>query len=257
MMKIPNEHRDYFFFGLKRSGNHAVINWLLNHFESYIHYNNCFVIGEHIYVDGPHEITKKGCRHSDFKISILSFEDRPVLLNEKFNSSFSHVLKLKPKINNILLLRDAYNTYASRYQKKLNPTMEMNWWNEIWTNYNDKELWISYAKEYLEPSFFNKEVIKINFNDWFLKKEYREEISAKFEVEHSDAGLEFLATNGGGSSFDQMDYQNRSQQMEVTKRYRQLTTNEDFFKTIICDEQLKFYNEKIFNFHPNFNIRFL
>jgi len=249
MIEISKEHQDYFFFALKRSGSHAVINWILNHFNSYIHYNNCFVKNKKIYVNNNNEIRKKG---SDFKISILSFEDRPVLLNAEFNSDFNCVLELNPKINNILLLRDAYNTYASRYQKKLKPDPKMNLWNEIWTNYNDKELWICYAKEYLKPSFFNKELIKINFNDWFSKKEYRKKISKKFNAKHSDKGLEIMSNDGGGSSFDQMKYQNKSQKMKVLERYKQLMFNKDFFETIICDEQLKFYNKKIFNFYPNF-----
>lgn len=34
MINIPKEHQEYFFFGLKRGGNHGVINWILEHFNS-------------------------------------------------------------------------------------------------------------------------------------------------------------------------------------------------------------------------------
>lgn len=255
MIIIPDEHQEYFFFGLKRSGNHAVINWILEHFESYVHYNNCFFSNGNFYVNYENEIKKRG--KNPYEIKILSFEDRPIDLEKKFNSDFKKIAKIAESKKKILLLRDVYNTYASRYMKKINPEPHMKNWNEMWTNYNDTKLWTSYAKEYLCPIIFTGELIKINYNFWFSKKEYREKLSAEFNKNHTDKGLQKVLNNGGGSSFDKMEYDDVAQKMEVLSRYKMFLKNKDFIQRIVTNKEIIKLNSKIFGFHINFKPIFL
>ena len=256
MLQIPKEHCEYFFFALKRSGSHAVINWILQHFDSYIHYNNCFFKNNYFYVNDQTAITKKGTE--PYQVSILSFEDKPTELERKFSSDFKNIQKnVKPNKKNILLLRDAYNTYSSRYMKKLNPSKEMLWWNNIWNNYNDINIWISHAEEYLNPNYLGNNLIKINYNDWFYKKEYRKKISAEFQREHTDKGLETVLCNGGGSSFDKLNYDRNAQKMKVLERYQEFITDKKFIYEIIFNKKVKKLNLEIFNFYINFINLFL
>lgn len=255
MIIIPEEHQEYFFFGLKRGGNHCVINWILEHFESYVHYNNCFFKNDNFYVNYENEIKKKG--KEPYEIRILSFEDRPIELEKKFNSNFEKISKVIESKKKILLLRDAYNTYASRYMKKMNPEAHMKNWNDMWTNYNDAKLWTSYAKEYLCPMTLKNNLLRINYNFWFSKKEYREELSEKFDRKHTDKGLQKVLENGGGSSFDKMKYNSIAQKMRVLSRYKNFINNKDFIKKIILNKEIKKLNSEIFGFHINFKHIFL
>lgn len=244
-IEVPQEHYEYFFFGIKRGGNHAVINWILEHYDSYIHYNNCFLLNDLIYVEYKEDVIKKG--KDPYQIHLLSFEDRPLILEKKLNSNIKDVSKLKSS-KNIILLRDAYNTYASRYMKKLNPSPNMICWNDLWTEYNDPNIWIGFAKEFLQITNYLNDPIKINFNYWFSKKKYRQEISAILGREHTDKALERVSNQGGGSSFDYQNYDNQAQKMKLSKRYKIFVNNNDFIKNIILNKEIEKLNKLIFNF---------
>jgi hypothetical protein len=241
-LKVPQEHQEYFFFGMKRSGNHCVINWICQHFDSYIHYNNCFISNNKIYVNFEEEIIKKG--KEPYQIKLISFEDRPEIINNKFNSRIEKVLEIEHK-KIIILLRDAYNTYASRYMKKQNPKKGLESWNYFWTNYNDQNLWIDQAKKYLNR---DSNQININFNNWFLYKNYREKISQIFGRDHTDAGLDIVPHQGAGSSFDGLKYNKNAQKMNILKRYKYFLKDKNFIENIVLNKEIKDLNKKIFNF---------
>lgn len=244
--KIPNNHLEYFVFGLKRGGNHAIINWILGHYNSYIYYNNCHAdLNENSLYTDSREIYKKGTE--PYEIKILSFEDKPAGIEEKKPSEIKKICNFNSK-KNILILRDAYNTYASRYMKKQNPSSGMFSWNENWENYNDPKIWIEYAKEYIGQNNYLNNSIKINYNSWFKSKKYREQLSKMINKNHSDDNLQEILNIGGGSSFDNLNFDKKAQEMKVLERWKKLKYNKNYIQKILMNQEVKELNNKIFNF---------
>ena len=94
METIEKNEVGEFFFGMRRSGNHAVLDWILAH-QKRPFYNNCVLKGDQILT----------AQMTDGEgIGIASFEDAD--LDHMFRRLFA-----KPKI---LLIRDPYNLFASR-----------------------------------------------------------------------------------------------------------------------------------------------
>lgn len=174
------------FAGLRRSGNHAVIDWILEHCDSYTHYNNVVL---------ENNIFKADSVNGNGEFKLASFEDYP--------------LNYLPKGKTILLLRDPLNTFASRLQHLRNSLSNIELykdWREFGNFYSRLnmiskgafDLWKQYARAFVE-----NEYICINYNKWFASKSYRKEISKKLNLKHTDKG--FFSKKGhqfsGGSSF--------------------------------------------------------
>lgn len=237
-MIVSKENIDYFVFGMKRSGHHAIINWILNHYDSFIYYNNCIIKNNKLHYTEKNGIIKNGT--PPYEIKLLSFEDRKNI-NQ---SSIKSISKIKKPIKNILIIRDAYNNYASRFEKKINKSNAN--WVKNWHNYDDVEIWKNYAKEFIgETNYLN--AIKINYNLWFQDIEYRKEISKNFGV-FTDKGFEEVPKFGNGSSFDYKKFDNHAQKMKVLERWKNFYNDSNYYKKIVLDKEIKELNEKIFNF---------
>lgn len=237
MIEINNEKIDYAVYGMKRSGHHAIINWISNHYNSFIHYNNCFIENNSIFVANKNEVTKNG--DYPYELKILSFEDRPVFEE----SSFDNIKKLNLNCKNILILRDAYNNYASRFVRKISPVNKQ--WNKIWKNYDDVDIWINYANEFIgKTNYLNS--IKINYNKWFSCENYRKELSNNFG-NFTDRGLLDVLNFGGGSSFDNISFDKNAQKMNVLNRWKYFYFEKNYVEKILNNDEIKKLNYEIFN----------
>ncbi len=82
------------------------------------------------------------------------------------------------------------------------------------------------------------------------------EISAALNLEFSDAGLNYVSSYGGGSSFEKQNFTGNAQQMDVTNRWKLFLDNDEFLKLIKNDELLH-YSEKIFGKRPDTELIYL
>lgn len=238
MIKVPEEEYDFHVYGMKRSGHHAVVNWILHHYDSSVYYNNCILKKNYFYYANDTEIFKTG--NEPYSIRVLSFEDRPDIKESSIELVSKHN---KPK-KNILILRDAYNNYASRFEKKIYPHKEK--WNKTWRNYDDVGIWKTYAKEFIgETNYLNS--IKINYNFWFSSIEYRKELSKNFGT-FTDKGLQQVLDFGAGSSFDYQKFNDKAQEMKVLQRWKRFYFDRHYYKKIILDKEIEQLNKKIFGF---------
>ena len=238
MIPVPEEKYDFYVYGMKRSGHHAIINWILNHYNSSIYYNNCIAQNDKIYYANENEILKRG--NEPYSIKVLSFEDRPNI----DQSSIETVYKYRKPKKNILVLRDAYNNYASRFEKKTYPH-KLNW-TKKWHNYDDVEIWKKYAREFIGETNY-LDAIKINYNSWFQDIEYRKKLSKNFG-KFTDKGFQQVPKFGNGSSFDSQKFNNNAQEMKVLERWKKFFNDKDYCEKIIKDKELEELNKKIFNF---------
>ena len=196
MHKVPKDTR--LFFSMRRSGSHGVIDWILGHHEGYKFYNN---------IDENLNTPQVMCS-GDESFTLASLED--------FYPSFR--FSNFENYNNILLIRDPYNLFASRFKfvRKFisNPADTFTCLDLI--SMRSLDVWKSYARAYLEG-----EGTFINFNNWYTDPDYRQELSSRLGWEHNDSG--FGSKQGhaysGGSSFEKPDVLNSWKHFEKDEEY--------------------------------------
>ena len=237
IQETPVENVDYIAYGAMRSGNHAIINWILRHFDSFIFYNCCSVKDAGLVSVENFNVFKFGSE--PYKVRLASFED------ELYGVDVKH--DITPRIGNIIVLRDFYNTYASRFQKRR--TEKSQYWQErTWYRYDDVSIWKRFAREFMgETNFTN--AIKVNYNRWFSSKDYRESLSSNFGP-FSDAGLNVVMNIAGGSSFDMLKCDGRAHEMRVLHRWTKYYNDKEFVEKILNDDEAKLMNRNIFGFSP-------
>lgn len=198
---------------LKRSGQHAVINWLCSQLLDIAHFNHCHFnrrymhywikpINNRVVLYKNSKKLDSGIQNRENMHSFLaniheysrrlySFED--VEIEEMLLRKF--LKKYKPTI--ILIVRDPYNWLASTLKRKDCNETQLNRKISIFIKYLEQVLHI---KEYLPyPS------ITINYNKWATDIEYRKSICSALKIpfsEKADSSTQEVPDFGGGSSFD-------------------------------------------------------
>lgn len=184
-------------YGLQRSGNHAIINWISSFYSSVVFFNDL----EHDFFDSDDNkknIEKELKNH----VVICSFEDssnkmRPNLsFLESSPSPFSSFFSQFDVIP-VFIVRDPYNCWASRKVAHSKRGL---------TSSNDlKEFvynWKSIALKYINDEGF----ILVAYNSWFKDPGYRKKLWRDFGGEfYSEESLKKVPSYGGGSSFDGKD----------------------------------------------------
>ncbi len=208
------------FYGIMRSGNHALINWIM---EQYGGKKICFLNNISPLADDPYinscrreivnikDVTDiEALRNTHKHLLFFSFEDRK-LLQENDISLLHAVFDSKLQANrrcftlpcrssfDIGVIRDPYNCFASR-MKLLDArgacggADDMNFIKENW-----KEIARKAVKLSTKPD--NHDFI-ISFNRWLISKTYRQEISKRLMGVWKDFDLFSVSDYGGGSSFE-------------------------------------------------------
>lgn len=230
---VNKDHcNDIQFYGIKRSGNHAIISWILGHFENSIHYNDCTV-------DKNSNIFYKTCEEPQTPQSnnfrkLVSFEDNL----QSNNSTIKYIGDLLPSSKlRIIIIRDPYNTYASRI--KLSEKLKIK--SISWCN---PEIWIDIAKEFLGITNYLNASLKINYNMWFKNKNYRKELSKNFGL-FTDKNINLVYPDKIGSSFDDFKYNTEASKMSVIHRWKTMI-NTHAFKEIFKNKELISLNNMLF-----------
>jgi hypothetical protein len=213
------------FFAMMRSGQHAVINWLLAQLPD-----------PHTFFNDPLYPTQAfGAKLSkpDDLFLIYNIEDRfiPAGIEECKEKIYDHSKERDGDIINVLILRDPFNMFASRYARetsrknlatgeKQHEGIASCSWSPLggWTSQQALECWKDHAKEVTQPSCMN---LIINYNMWATSEEYRKQISEFFEVEFNDVAFNEMAiVQGEGSSFDGTTKKSNSKTLNRYKRYK-------------------------------------
>ena len=195
------------FLGLRRSGNHAVINWFREQANQSIFFNN-----QKIYKDLS---SKNAVSEFPWKFVFVSYEEYGIPHKSKSvftkRSAFFRPIK---KRTNIIVLRDPFNLFASRLRHpKLRRQTLVD--SKRWIR-----RWKSWAREFLGKTNKLSHKYCINFNEWFENYEYRKRIAYDFNLNFTDAGRDKVSRKGHGSSFDGMKYDGKAGRMNVLDRWR-------------------------------------
>jgi hypothetical protein len=243
--------RAFLLHGLKRSGNHAVINWLLGT-NSFAFHNNIIPIAKILTgeKDMPAPLPLKSWlarRHAlpfwetwkaRNKDLLITLEDHPVDL--------SPFTDLPEDARNILILRDPYNLFASRI-RKASLVDNASYQTEPGPLFDRAIIrWKEHAREFLGDTKVLKNLTTIYFDRWFQSEPYRRAICAGLGLEFSDITLSKVSDHGGGSSFDLSSFDNKASQMNVLNRVASLTEKErQLFSSIENDTEIAELQKRI------------
>lgn len=228
--------------GIRRSGNHAIAMWLIEHSDSCEFYNNFRITprinkppNREIYFKLDHlllelKATRQyGTEHNDN--DTLHMEDTYYGLENHEIEEIHTVSNNLYTDHKVLILRDPINNLASilRNRSTLVPLHKF------------RSLWKSYATD--------ESLVKVIYDKWFINSEYRRDIEKILGIPENDNGMERIHHMGGGSSFDGQSLQRNAQEMKVLKRWWDYRLD-DKFLDIINDKELLEIRQEIFGKLP-------
>jgi len=238
-------------FSMKRSGHHAIINWIIEQNKGPVVFGNQCRIKE----DGNEKKIIEGRKYYYHKDISSTFKNHKDLFIYNFEdvelSKVSNLFNFRSRLikggvsYNVLIIRDPFNLFASRKklkEKKNNADCE--------SNKKIIELWKKHAKEALlnHPKFTLMKLIIINYNKWFVDKEYRKQISDSLNLKFDDLGFETVPKFGGGSSFDRLGFNGKANKMKVLDRWREFIYDDDYWE-LLSDSELNDLSYKLFGFY--------
>ena len=230
-----SDRRHISFVGIKRSGNHAVQNWILHQIPEPISVINNHQSDAAKRITHPADFDAPSLHTGAMENESAMYTYENLSLQGTGHGTPMHIddFKKLPPYNylaNILLLRDPFNNLASLYQHALRrPGMEPPHIK------NFIMLWKSYAHEFTNNTNFLTPLdtalkpgkVCISYNEWFKSKPYRRCISQQLGLSFNDNGLQFVNGFGNGSSFDGGQLQGNAQTMNVLNRWRTLEDPRD------------------------------
>lgn len=233
------------FHGLRRSGNHAIQQWVLQHFDGLSTLcNNVPKIDENIlYRVTETQYFQDGDAYSASDSRMLC-ESEPLTHRDHLMVSFEDkdatffYLPMKDYVGeyarqyDIAVLRSFYNMAASR----MKPTRAENLTR---MSQNVMKKWIEFAEIY----YFRKRGVEpyfILFDRWFEDYYYRRELEEFFGWKETDGDMDFVPPKGGGSSFDGRSLPGT--QLQVNDRWRRV----EFPDYILKSDRARVLNRLIF-----------
>lgn len=227
------------FFGIRRGGQHAIINWVAAHFDAPIwffndiaDFNNPEPTADDTgaadlpgYIKNPMSIPHVW--RIPKKVLFQSYEDKSIReLNFEANA---RVIGPSRRTVCIIILRDLFNTIASRL-----PPVAVFYGDEYWLadGCHDRcvpgsifvvtpalrETWIEYAREVIGETHYLPNMVFINYNFWFKSNAYRRRLEKLMGLGVTDRGMEKVS--GIGSSFSGREHDGCAQEMKVEERWK-------------------------------------
>lgn len=210
--------------GMKRSGNHALVNWLLPQFEAAF-VNNLVPVGELLrgkpmptpvsFADWRQRRREaSGCEATSW---LVSLEDHP--------PSLQPFRDIDVPCGHVVLVRDPWQLFSSRIRKAFRVQMP------AYPRSNDAVmqravgLWKQHARCYLRRDGRGG-AVAVLFDTWVRDREYRRAVSTALGLAFDDAGFGRVSGEGGGSSFDGTRFDGDGHRMDLANRVAALTAVE-------------------------------
>jgi hypothetical protein len=213
----PTNFLELRVFGLQRSGNHAIIEWIL---DQHAGKRSCFLNNVGHGDQDPFTTTRQvalagfgsnsnvaAVRSAPKDLLIYSYEDdlsrmrqgatlADAIHDQDFEEQRTRYVGHSEHRMNVIVLRDPFNFFASRLRKL-----------DALTGTKDveaiKESWKLMAKRALRMSGdFEGAEFWVSYNSWVSDERYRRRLSTRLFGQFCDDSLRYVSGHGGGSSFD-------------------------------------------------------
>lgn len=219
-------------FGIRRSGNHLISDWLLHQYS-----DPCFQ-AMNVQLDFFYFLDHCETKCSLYNCALFGIEEHPVNAVDIAYSKNAQDLK------KVVILRDPYNLFASRI--KHYTLSKAPYFNGPFAAYN----WIDYARYFLNPP---GNTVCISYNHFIADKKYREQIiknlGVDFDSENDKKYMNKVDSSiSGGSSFDGKRYDGAGVQMKITQRWEHY--KDDVRYRALFTDEIKSLSKEIFDFRP-------
>lgn len=243
------EHR---IIGMSRSGNHAVINWILSQTSGRTCFLNCAepkfnpfssarplddrrcVIASYEDFDLAAELRGE---FSNKDLLIYSHEDCFLGTIAKGPFEESHDAMVGPSLRrtDVLILRDPFNLFASRLRAGF---------GEV-SSETAMRIWKQHAREFLGTRRYLKQRrVLINYNRWATERAYRRKIADQLGLDFSDSSRHHVPAAGNGSSFDGRRYHGSAGRMRTLERWTHFADDDAY--AALFDDEVRTLSQRIF-----------
>jgi hypothetical protein len=231
---------------LRRSGHHAIIQWILNNGGK----PGCF-LNDCTPCTNPYlsALSNSLCpsidaeRRGEFSkkaLFVANYEDRR--LEDTFPLGFAdatvHWIGASTRTTNLLILRDPFNLIASKIRWAVHGHRNIPPLDSLTSL---PELWKSHARAYLgSTSIPQTTLTNVSYNRWFTDHAYRQSLAIELGISTGDEGRNRVAQwgpNVWGDSFDNMTLDGRATEMKVLERWKNYATDR-FFRHLVQDREL-------------------
>jgi len=216
-------------YGLRRSGNHAIVEWLNKNLGGSPVQNKIssrfLHSGSSCYLNSVTEYEYSSIFEVNYKFAMINFPNVIATHEDCFTSYETRLTKGFPKI---VIIRDILNVVASRYKllMKRHPDKVDNG-NLCSINENIFQIWIENVLS------AKKKCMLVKFEEWVASRQYRDAISAKLKVKNLDV-MGQMSFHGGGSSFGNLsstpsltDLNNRWKQVDIPSKFIRRIESQD------------------------------
>lgn len=256
------QQHEFRILGLSRSGNHAVVNWLISQLEGKYVFLNCtepkhnpFLTCRPLSPDGPSYRTNL----SDFDLGEEqrgNMSRKDVLIYNHEDSFLGALNSAAQKADrrrwvgnssiqkDILILRDPFNLFASRMKAGLIRGHYTHHGAKPISIHTLRRIYKQHAREFLGEKKNLKNKVLVNFNSWSSDREYRRQLAHQLAIPFNDTGFSEVPAVAGGSSFDGTTFAGRAHKMKLQDRWRAFEDDEKYWN--LFDREIFDLAEKIF-----------
>jgi len=219
--------------GMRRSGIHAVVDWLLSGLDGpYILLNNVRLDrinpkeNNTTFSDG-YETSRNENEHA-----VVVFEDKS--LPKCLQSPLLRAIEpWADQRRQLVIIRDPYNLTASRLQRTRRGARDTRPVRVV-------SLWPTHAQA-------GNEWTRCVYNRWFADEQYRRELANKLELPLCPPYPEQVAKAGRGSSFDGLKFDGNAASMAVLDRW-QAFAEDSTYRRIVDRPELAELSETVCNY---------
>lgn len=243
---VYQNKKEFRIVGLSRSGNHGVINWIINQLDGRYCFLNCtepkhnpfstvrpLSASGDLYRTNIHNFDldqEKTGRFSAKDYLIYNHEDCFLgpLNGKVFRQNKTEWMGESGERKDILLLRDPYNLFASRLKSGLIRGHHTLHGSKPISLLTLQRLYKQHASEFLGEKNYLQNKILINFNLWARSRDYRENLAAELGIPFTDKGFKEVTEVAGGSSFDGTKFSGMAHKMDVNNRWKKYAADPEY-----------------------------
>lgn len=246
-------------FGVRRAGNHAIIDWIINNArtDDFLHLNNCapgrkpqdsFIELnrggriQYANVRFEQETLDMANSHDEAAFLLISYEDRDTLA--ALNKSAAYSVGFDDRVRmNIVIYREFLNWFASYYKliaKNLrteDPAIRRS--EQTLTGVRH---WLHVTQVATHPNLGRRApAVAICYDDWRRDEALRLRLLEDMGLPGRDAALPAVSTFGGGSSFDGLAQGRQAAELATDRRWEAMRDDAYFRRLLelaLCDPVL-------------------
>jgi hypothetical protein len=248
----PPTRSKFHFFALRRSGHHAIINWVIWSMPGLVAFRNDRIVRENQVIKPGRVQVFRGPKQADIKGRLAGPVWRVFPASKRVeNSEDADDLSVANAQTTVLILRDFYNNMASR----------LKWERDIRSKFRDgdrqdtetlqqmlhaKDLWSKYARLALEQHGPANRCCL--YDKWVSQPAYREGLARQLDVPGHPGAIKETATYGPGSSFEGMTGTPEAE--KLIRRYEQFG-EDPLFIDLCRDKEILSLNRSLFGDTPS------